>query len=125
MYAFPPSVYATMLANVSPLSFLTSARISTQFLYSPELSQFLWGVLRGRQHATLTGLLTQPETILLERQISVVFLRRYFQESGFLCVPNVLLRSFTSWSCTFLLEPLELFGVLEGGGGCLGCGFVL
>lgn len=53
---------------LSPLSFLTAARISTQFLYSPELSQFLWGILRGRQHATLTRLLTQPEAILLERQ---------------------------------------------------------
>lgn len=45
-----------------------------------------------------------------ETVISVVFLKMYFQESGFLCVPNILLRSFTSWSCTFLLELLELFG---------------
>lgn len=50
-----------------------------------------------------------------ETAISVVVLRMYFQESGFVCVPNVVLRSFTSWRCTSPLELLQLFAVLEGG----------
>lgn len=108
MYTFPSLLYTTLFSKASSSSFLTSTRISAQLLYSPELSQFLGRILRGRQHTTLTCLLTQPETILLERQQFQQFLERIQRSTNFTSKNQV----FIVYSNTFCTQRSPTRGIL-------------
>lgn len=115
-YSSPPSFYGAMSASVKSFIFPHSCK---DLHTVPLLSRALSVPVGNTEGKTACHSHTSSHTArgypVRETAISVVVLRMYFQESGFLCVPNVVLRSFTSWRCTSPLELLQLFAVLEGG----------